>query len=460
MIPDQLKVDPDKNLNYLLRRGVLQQLNEKLEKLTEKETADNWRDVARPEQLAPGWEWFVWLLLAGRGFGKTRTGVQWLHEQGMAGDERRWMAIVGRTPADVRDVILNGPGGLLTNAPKHEMPEYSPSRRRVTWPTGAYATIYSGANPEQLRGFSGDRALLDELAAFDLPQETWDMLMFGMREAKISDPQVVVTTTPKPIPLLKELLKKEGEWVAVTRGSSYDNRANLAKRYYDVVIAPYEGTRLGRQEIHAELLEDVEGALWTLELIDRLRRGEEAVPDLDRLVVAVDPAVTANKATSDETGIIVVGTGWCNCKGEEELHGFVMQDASDVLKSAAWGNKTLSLYDKFEADYVVGEVNNGGDLVERNLRACRQDGWKFKEVRASRGKYTRAEPVASLYEQGKVHHIGTFPQLEDQMTQWVPDTGQDSPDRMDALVWGLTELMVKRIRVLGSPDEYRGYRPA
>lgn len=435
--------------NVLLLSEITRQLKEKLGASEPPKDWVPWRDRARPNQLPPDdQEWFIWLLLAGRGFGKTRTGVEWLHERMMQGDKRRWAAIIGRTPAEVRDIILQGPGGLLTNAPPHQMPEYIASKRRVVWPTGAYATIYSGANPEQLRGFSGDTFLSDEIAAWDYPQETWDMLMFGMREAKVSDPQGVVATTPKPIKVIKDLLKedrkkKRGGYVHVTTGSSYDNKANLSERYYKTVIAPYEGTRLGRQEIYAEVLEDVQGALWTMATIDRTRWEIDKhgpVPPQELLAIAIDPAVTANKG-SDETGIIAAGAGYCKCRGKgKELHGFVFEDGSGIYSPRGWAGRAFDMLDDHSADLIVGEVNNGGDLVEVNLSTVREV-FPFEKIVASRGKKLRAQPVANYHEQGKIHLVGFFPELEDQMTTWVPHLTTKSPDRVDAAVYALTKVL-------------------
>lgn len=426
-----------------------------------------WRHTARANQLPPEWGWFTWLLLAGRGFGKTRTGAEWIHEEGMAGNSQRYMALVARTPADARDIMLYGPGGLMTNAPPNERPRHVETKRLLIWPTGARATIYSGANPEQLRGFSGERAWVDELASYEYPQDTWDNLMFGMREAKVDDPRVVVTTTPRPIQVLKDLLKAKDDYVHVTTGSSYDNRANLSKRYYDVVIRPYEGTRLGRQEIYAELLEDVEGALWSLALLDRLRLTHADVPDLDQVCIAVDPAVTANR-DSDETGISVHGRGWCKCQQRrnerghllEELHGFVLDDLSGIYRPERWADIVLSAFDDWEANFILGEVNNGGDLVARNIHAERPEA-PFREVRASRNKFTRAEPISTLYERGRVHHVGTHAKLEDEMTSWVPNAGMPSPSRLDSVVWGQTKLMLESLHVIdGDLSNWGGYRPA
>jgi phage terminase large subunit-like protein len=276
----------------------------------------------------------------------------------------------------------------------------------------------------------------DELAAWDKMQESWDMLMFGLRLGQ--KPQACITTTPKPVPLIIDLLKDPR--TAVTRGTTYDNRENLAPEFFESIILKYEGTRLGRQELDAEVLLDHPGALWKLGNIEALRIRE--IPDeLTRIVVGVDPAVTANK-DSDETGIVVAGIGPCCCKGHQELHGFVLADGSGIHTPAAWAKEVVALYRRWSADRVIGEANNGGDLVEANVRT-EDKNISYKAVHASRGKAARAEPISALYEQGKIHHVGCFPRLEDQMTTWDPmQKGQKSPDRLDALVWACSELMI------------------
>jgi len=402
----------------------------------------DWPFWARANQLPPEGAWLTWLLLAGRGFGKTRSGAGWVHRRAMNGDERRWIALVSKTPGDARDDMIEGPGGLLKSTPPWERPTYEPSKRRLTWPSGAYATIYSGANPEQLRGFSGDTAWLDEFAAYQYPTATWDNLIFGMREKRLDDPAICITTTPKPIRKLKEIAGAAS--TAVVRGSSWENRANLADVYFSSVIEPLQGTTLGRQEIEAELFDEAPGALWSRRLIEDNRVSE--APELVRALVAVDPAVSANEH-SNETGVIVAGRGI-------DGHAYITHDLSAVLSPGAWGGRVVNAYRDRELDVVVAEVNNGGDLVESNVRSIDPD-VSYKAVRASRGKRTRAEPVASLYERGKVHHVGRFDQLEDQLCSYDPDTYEDSPDRLDAMVWAVTELMLQpagvkpRVRSVG-----------
>jgi phage terminase large subunit-like protein len=389
-----------------------------------------WLFNARAEQWPPEGDWCVWLLLAGRGFGKTRTGAEWVRMQVQHGKARR-IALVAPTAADARDVMVEGESGLLAIHPDAERPRYESSKRRLTWPNGAIATTYSADEPERLRGPQHDCAWCDELAVWRYPA-AWDMLMFGLRLG--TNPQCVVTTTPKRVKLIRNLLKDPQ--TVVTRGATYANADNLPTKFLKKLKRDYEGTRLGRQELHAELLEDVDGALWTLERIEAHRVPKK--PDLKRIVVAIDPAVTSHEG-SDETGIIIAGIG-------HDDHGYVLEDASGRYSPEAWAKKAVECYQTHQADRIIAEVNNGGDLVEATLRMVDRS-VSYKAVRASRGKAVRAEPVAALYEQGRVHHIGTFSTLEDQMTQFTVDFDRGragySPDRAEALVWALTELMVQ-----------------
>ena len=394
--------------------------------LTEKEAEAllyDWRFWARPNQVPPPGDWRTWLVLAGRGFGKTRTGAEWVREQVEQGQCSR-MALVAPTAADARDVMVEGESGILAISPPWFRPLYEPSKRRLTWPNGAIATTYSADEPDRLRGPQHDGAWADELAAWKY-SETWDMLMFGLRLG--ADPRAVVTTTPKPVRLIRELLA--AATTVVTRGSTYENADNLAPAFFEKIISKYEGTRLGRQELHAEVLDDVPGALWARKMLDDLRR--LAAPDLVRVVVAVDPAVTSEEG-SDETGIVVAGKG-------ADGHGYVLEDLSGRFSPDAWARRAVDAYQERQADRVIAEVNNGGDLVETIVRTV-DARVSYKGVHASRGKQTRAEPVAALYEQGRIHHVGSLEDLEDQMCTWLP--GMKSPDRMDALVWALTELML------------------
>jgi predicted phage terminase large subunit-like protein len=385
-----------------------------------------WPLWARPAQRPPMWRWRTWLVLAGRGFGKTRTGVEWVRAEVEAQRLGR-LAIVAPTAADVRDTLVEGESGILATASPKFRPRYEPSKRRLTWPNGAIATTFSADEPDRFRGPQHDGALCDEMAAWKDPDASWDMLMFGLRLG--TEPRAVVTTTPRPIPLVRRLVADPT--TAVTRGSTYENAANLAPAFLDEIIKRYEGTRLGRQELLAEILDDIEGALWSRKMIDDARIGKASAPDLARVVVAIDPAVT-HTDESDETGIVVAGQG---VDGDY----YVLDDLSCRLSPDGWATRAVSAYEAHKADRIVGEVNNGGELVESVLRTVGRT-VAYKAVRASRGKAVRAEPVAALYEQGRVHHVGAFPKLEDQMCGWVPGAGDRSPDRMDALVWAMTEL--------------------
>ena len=384
----------------------------------------DWRFWARPAQLAPPGDWLTWLVLAGRGYGKTRTGAEWIRAKMESGLFRR-AALVAPTTSDARDVVVEGESGILAICPPWNMPLYEATKRRLTWPNGARATLYSAEEPKRLRGPQHDIAWADELAAWKY-DETWDMLMFGLRAGP--NPQVAVTTTPRPTPAIKDLVASAT--TVLTGGTTYENRANLAPQFYQRIVAKYAGTRLGRQELLAQILEDNPYALWKLTRIDELRTA--AAPDLVRVVVAVDPSATGGK-NADEAGIIAAGIG-------ADGHGYILGD--DTLRASphGWGSKAVLAYHAHSADRIVAEVNNGGEMVELTIRTV-DEGVAYKAVHASRGKRTRAEPVAALYEQGRVHHVGAFSKLEDEMTGWVP--GAPSPNRMDALVWALTELMLQ-----------------
>ncbi len=389
-----------------------------------------WPLWARPEQITPPGDWRTWLLLAGRGFGKTRTGAEWVRSEVQHGGARR-LALVAPTAADVRDVMVEGESGILATSPPWFRPIYEPSKRRLTWPNGAMATTFSADEPERFRGPQYDRAWTDEAAAYRYP-EAFDQLMLGLRlrDANGGPPRCLVTTTPRPTPLIRRLLADSTSHV--TRGSTFANRANLAAAYLDQIVKRYEGTRLGRQELYAEVLDDTPGALWKRDAIDTRR--VRIAPELRRIVVAIDPAVTS-AADSDETGIVVVGLGL-------DGHGYVLADLSLKASPDTWARAAIKGFADHKADRVIAEVNNGGDLVETVLRTVDRQ-VPYKAVHASRGKQTRAEPIAALYEQGKVHHVGSLPQLEDQLCTWDPSADGKSPDRLDALVWGLTELMVR-----------------
>jgi phage terminase large subunit-like protein len=370
--------------------------------------------------------------MSGRGWGKTLTGAQTVRTWIEAGKAKR-IALVGPTAADVRDVMVEGPSGILTTAPDHNRPEYEPSKRRLTWPSGAIATTFSADEPERLRGPQHDAAWVDELGAMRYPDALWAQLMLGLRSGK--HPRVIVTTTPRPTKLLRQLVMRVGQDVVLTRGSTSENAANLAKPFLDTITTRYQGTRLGRQELEGELLEDVQGALWQRRWLDRDRI--EQAPALSRIIVALDPAVSTDEG-SDQTGIVVVGM-------TKEQHGYVLDDLSGKYAPHEWAAIAIEAYHKYKADRIVAEINQGGQMVEATLRV-QDPNVAYKGVSASRGKVTRAEPVAALYEQGRVHHVGSFPELEDQLCSFTSDFDRAragySPDRVDALCWGLTELLL------------------
>jgi len=384
---------------------------------------------ARPNQVIPPGSWRLWLIQAGRGWGKTRTGAEAVRKWVKQGYRR--IHLVGATAGDTRDVMVQGESGLLNCFPSHLRPVYEPSKRLITFYTGAVAYLFSADEPERLRGPQCECFWADEIAAWRFGQDAWDNLMFGFRLG--NDPRGVITTTPKPIQLLKDIIKDPNTFV--TRSSSYDNRVNLAPAFFDSIIRKYEGTRLGRQELEAELLEDIPGALWTRGVIDayRIKLGEVRWDLLTRIVVAIDPAVTTGE-DSDDTGIIVAGL-------TVSQHIVVIEDLTCKESPLGWARIAVAAFKKYRADRIVGEVNNGGDLVEANIRAVAPE-ISFRAVRASRGKAVRAEPVAALYEQGRVHHVGSMVELEDQLCAWTPQGNEKSPDRMDALVWAITELLI------------------
>jgi predicted phage terminase large subunit-like protein len=388
---------------------------------------DDWRVWARPSQLPPEGDWRIWLLLAGRGFGKTRSGAEWVRAQVESGAALR-IALVAPTARDARLVMVEGESGLLAIAPDTMRPVFEPSKRQLTWPNGAIATLFSADEPDRLRGPQFDAAWCDELAAWRYPQ-AWDMLMMALRLG--TNPRVVVTTTPKPVKLVRALLASPD--CAVTRGGTRDNAGNLAPGFLAAILKQYEGTRLGRQELDAELLEDMPGALWSRDAIERARIDE--APVLRRVVVAIDPAASAGE-DADETGIVVAALG-------QDSHGYVLEDLSGRYSPHDWASHALEAYRAHRADRIVAEVNNGGAMVEATLRVL-DAGVSYKPVHASRGKLARAEPVAALYEQGRIHHVGAFPALEDQMCAFTggPLAHLASPDRVDALVWALSELML------------------
>lgn len=386
-------------------------------------------ELARVEQLPPAGDWVVWLYMAGRGAGKTRTAAEWLGWEAVRQPGTRW-AVVAPTFSDARDVCVEGESGLLG-----VLERYGMLRAKNAWNrsigelhlrNGSRVKCFSGAEPERFRGAQHHGAWVDELGAFEY-EDSWDQLQFGLRLGRF--PRSVVTTTPRPKPLIRRLLDRSDGSVVVTRGATMDNRANLAPAALAELLARYDGTRLGRQELYGELLEDVEDALWTSQIIDN-NRVKQLPSNIVRTVVAVDPAVTGD---GDETGIVVA------CR-DSDGHGYVVADRSLQGTPDQWARRVVEVFDEFEADAVVVEVNQGGLMVAQTLRTVRSF-LPIREVRATKGKRIRAEPISALYEQGRIHHVGAgFSALEAQLTSWTPDA-KGSPDRLDALVWAFTELM-------------------
>jgi phage terminase large subunit-like protein len=402
----------------------------------EEAAAYEWRAKARPEQLPPEGPWTKCLMKSGRGAGKTRSGAEWLREQVRHG--RRRAALVAATSADARDVMVEGESGVLAVCPPSERPTYEPSKRRLTWPNGAVGTLFSAEEPDRLRGPQHDVAWADEVATWqDAPRgdalgTTWNNLMLGLRLGP--HPRVLATTTPRMNRLIVQLVNDPA--CVTIGGSTYDNLANLAPTFRAQILASYEGTRIGRQELEGELLTDVPGALWTLSQLDGLRA--PAPSDLARVVVAVDPS-GGHGDGNDEQGIVVCGLG-------QDGLGYVLADRSCRLSPDGWGRRAVAAYDEFAADRLLWEANFGGEMVELVVRtAARALGVTAatRRVVASRGKRLRAEPIAALFEQGRVRLVGTMPELEDQLVTFTSD-GDGSPDRLDAMVMGLTDLMLRR----------------
>lgn len=403
---------------------------------------------ARQSQRPPDWEWDVWMALAGRGWGKTRTGAEWAIDKART-QERG--ALVGPTAADTRDILVQGESGILACAPATFRPVYNPSKRQLVYPNGALQTLYSADEPNRLRGPQHHYGWFDEMAAWRYIQEAWDMAQLGMRLG--DHPQIFVTTTPRPLPLIKRLLKDE--LTAVSRGSTYDNLHNLAPTFQRAVVAKYEGTQLGRQELNAEVLEDLIGALVARRHIDD-NRVQEA-PELINIVVGMDPAGTG---AGDETGLVVVARG-------ADGKNYVLHDGSERLSPDRAANRAWALHEQYSASLVVVEDNGGKDWIESVMRMSWKERYgasngtpQLRRVNASQGKRLRAQPVAMRYEQGKVCHVGVLPELEDQLTTWIPEEEPTlSPDRLDAMVHGIAHLMAKHDRsqsIAISPHSFKG----
>jgi phage terminase large subunit-like protein len=402
----------------------------------------DWRFWARPEQIAPEGDWAIWLLLAGRGFGKTRTAAEWIREEArVTADGKRRFALVARTAADVRDVIVEGESGIMNISAPSEMPLYEPSKRRLTWPNGNTATCFTADEPDSLRGPQFTHAWGDEVAAWRQTPDAagmtaFDNLRVGTRLGR--NPQILVTTTPKRVPLLYSLLaesEKNPDKVVVSRGSTMDNAGNLADTYLEAITGVYAGTKLAQQELYGEMLDAVDGALWSESLLDPYR--ESAYPQHMALrCVAVDPSVAEHPR--DECGIVVVGS-----TGDRDLYkrqAWVLEDASVLGSPTVWAQRVVAMARKWGCP-VVAEVNQGGALVKNAIHTI-DPSIKVLEVHSKFGKALRAEPVTLAYEQGRVHHVGYFAELESQMLSWSPGESK-SPDRIDALVHGLTALLIK-----------------
>jgi len=384
----------------------------------------NWQVHARPEQLEPPGDWPVWLMMAGRGFGKTRAGAETVRSWVESGRYKR-IALIGATLDEARSVMVEGESGLLSVLPPWERPIYNKTSGQLYFPKiGALITLYSARTPEKLRGAQFDAAWMDELAKFPKAREVWDQLHLGLRLGQ--NPKTLVTTTPRTIPLMQELLGRDD--VIVTRGRTQDNAPNLAPKFLSLVQQRYGGTRLGLQELEGHLLASNQNALWTESMIQIKPKAESFV----RLVVAVDPAVSLHEESA-ETGLIVAGL-------TEEGHAYVLEDLSGRLSPQEWGEKAVDAYHRHKADALIAEVNNGGDLVQRLIQSL-DETVAYKSVRATRGKYTRAEPIAAFYTPGRVFHTSPFPELKAQMLTFTPGSSP-SPDRLDALVWALSDLLL------------------
>ena len=384
----------------------------------------DWTELGRRKQQIPDGEWVVWLILAGRGWGKTRTGaeavVNWVENfpylPNASQEEGHHIALIAETKRDAREVIALGESGILAVSRPWNKPIYEPSKGLITWPSGTFGHLYSGEEPDQLRGPQFHKAWVDEWAKYQYPVETMDNLELALRLG--DNPQMVITTTPRPLPMLKEKIAESQEKnsdVVVTRGHTNENRENLAPSYIRRVISKYEGTRLGLQELSAQILDDVEGGFWTREILDRNRLPKNArLPEMMRIGIAIDPATTSG-IDSNETGMVAGG------KGVDGIM-YLWHDLSGQFTPRQWASRAISNYDKSQADVIIAEKNNGGDMVENTLRTIdTKERVKFRSVWASRGKHIRAEPVASKHEQDKIKFVGHFPKLEDQLLFFTPE---------------------------------------
>lgn len=397
-----------------------------LKSLTEEERIAfyyDWSVWGRKNQQVPTGDWMVWLILAGRGFGKTRAGaesIKWAVNNGY-----RNIGIAGATAHDLRDIIVEGVSGILRCYPPDQCPKYEPSKRRITWANGAKATLLSADEPQTFRGFAYDYFWGDELVKWPHLDAAWANIMMGLREPG-KQVQAILTTTPQPLPLFRELMQDDD--CIVTKGTIFDNKANLSPKAIAKMVAIYGGTSLGRQELEGELLGSVPGALWQGESIDDNR--VKSHPELKRIVVAIDPSANQGNKDACECGIVVAGLGFDN-------HCYILADKSGSYSPLQWVAEAWKAYVDHSADRIVYEANLAGAIVDTTFRLQHPHA-PLKAVYATKGKAVRAEPVSALYERGTVHHVGMFKDLEDQLTTWTP--GKKSPDRLDALVWAVTEL--------------------
>ncbi|WDI33234.1 terminase family protein [Hyphococcus flavus] len=396
-----------------------------------------WRLHAHKHQQEPQGDWTTWLILGGRGAGKTRAGAEWVRAIATAANDNadgaaaQCIALVAETYADAREVMIEGPSGIRAVAAEDSRPVYEASRRRLVWPSGAVAYAFSAEDPDGIRGYQFTGAWSDELCKWRYAEETWSNLQLALRLG--DKPRQIATTTPRPSALIKRLMA--AATTEVSRATTYDNRAHLSDAFFTEIAALYEGTALGRQELLGEVIDDVAGALWNWNLIEAAR--VTAAPALDRCVVAVDPPATSGP-DADECGIIIAGVASCG----DDMTAFVLADWSAAgLSPRQWAEKTAAAYHEFEADRIVVEVNQGGDMAKAVIAQVDPSA-PVRGVHATRGKRLRAEPVAALYERTRVRHVGAFPKLEDQMVTYAGEGGK-SPDRLDALVWALTDLMLK-----------------
>jgi phage terminase large subunit-like protein len=396
----------------------------------------DWRFWARPDQLEPKGRWNTWMILVGRGGGKTRAGAEWVRQ---VKNRHARIALVGETSADLRDVMIEGESGILATSPPWDRPTYNVSRREVKWENGAVAKVFSAEEPDQLRGPQCEVAWLDELAKYAYPDEVWANLQLGLRLG--AWPRSLITTTPRPIGIIRELLRQsqaDPSTTVVVRGSTFANAAFLAPSFIEAIKARYAGTRLGRQELYAELLDDIVGGLWSRDMIEQARMQGD-LPDMERIVVGVDPSGFDGES-GDGQGIIIAGKAVT--KRDDPEAYYVIDDWTTQARPEGWGRRVVEAYRHFKADRIVVERNYGGDMVRSVIQNVMPDA-PITMVTATRGKHVRAEPIAALYEQGKVKHARPFPMLEDQLCAITSQgwQGTGSPDRADALVWALTDLV-------------------